>query len=351
MWSRLLLINCLESVQKLKFQLNNQNVNILTYLVIFIFVVYFFLNLLLKKILKKSKIPRIKHTQTINLTFNFIFSFTSAVFLILYHGYFIQEKLESELGKWYPQQKNLLFFKPCDLVKFKIITLILVSFNIVSGTIDLKCREYLEAFCKGSFSALIISCYYYELENYSIVLNINMALFHVFNDLLSLLALYTGKNKIMMFRIFLCFKLLAWIYIFSKFLPFQYMLPTLYAKDFKLVMNICFIIWYISENLNSPVLSVFHHQLYHKYDITDCHEENSLARCVMLKDSQEHRHLKILKKSYYEVKLYNEKYNLSKVNLGDSAASATAYQTIKCMMTLKRKLKKIRSTKEHQHKD
>ena len=48
MWSRLLLIDCLESVQKLKFQLNNQNVNILTYLVIFIFVVYFFLHLLLK---------------------------------------------------------------------------------------------------------------------------------------------------------------------------------------------------------------------------------------------------------------------------------------------------------------
>jgi hypothetical protein len=65
----------------------------------------------------------------------------------------------------------------------------------------------------------------------------------------------------------------------------------------------------------------------------------------MLKDSPELRHQKSLKRAYLEVKLHHQKHQINKLNLSDSAASAKAFQTIKCVMTLKRKLKRIRENR------
>jgi hypothetical protein len=189
-------------------------------------------------------------------------------------------------------------------------------------------------------------CYLYGYENFSVVLSINLGLFELFTDLLSLLALYSDKDQIVMYRVFVAFKFASWIYIFLNFLPFQYMIPTLHAKDFKMNLNLIFVAWYISKVWTSPLLHVFHHQLYH-LTATDCPGENSLARCLMLKDTPELKHEKNLRRAYLEVKLHHQRHQLNKLNLSESAASATAFQTIKCVMTLKRKLKRIRENQKN----
>lgn len=254
------------------------------------------------------------------------------------------------MGKWYPKRRSFLFFRPCDLVKFKIVTFILSSFNIVGSFLDFHGRDVSEATSKILFTVLLIMCYFYGYENYSIILNINLGLFYMFTELLSLLSLHSDKEQIAMFRVFVAFKFVSWIYIFLNLLPFQYMMPTLHAKDFKFGLCITFILWYISKIWTSPLLHVFYHQLYH-LNASDCPGENSLARCLLLKDSPELHHMKNLRRAYLEVKLHNERHQLNKLNLSESAVSATTFQTIKCVMTLKRKLKRIRENRDQQHKN
>lgn len=233
------------------------------------------------------------------------------------------------------------------MVKFKLVTFILSAFHIVGAISDLHSRDVSNAVSKILHSVLLVTCYIHGYENYSVVLSINLGLFHMFSELLSLLALYSEKDQLMMFRVFVFFKFASWIYIFLNFLPFQYMIPTIHAKDFKLSLTFLFTVWYISKVWTSPLLHVFYHQLYHHTAI-DCPGENSLTRCLMLKDSPEYKHHMNLKKACLEVKLHHQRHQLNKLNLSESAASAKTFQTIKCVMTLKRKLKRIRENQKHE---
>lgn len=273
-----------------------------------------------------------------------MFYFTSTTFLILYHSYFIKDELDKEVGKWYPKRKSLLFYKPCDMVKFKIISFIIAAFHVCGSLLDFHARDVSEAVSKLLYSCLVIASYMCGYENYSTILNINLGLFHFFTELLAMLALHSEKDQVVVFRVFVVFKFVSWIYIFLNFLPFQYMMPTLYANDFQPVLALSFIAWYISKIWCSPLLHIFYHQLYHLNSF-ECQGDNSLARCLMLKDSPELRHQKSLKRAFLEVKLHHQKHQLNKLNLSDSAASAKAFQTIKCVMTLKRKLKRIRENR------
>lgn len=119
------------------------------------------------------------------------------------------------------------------------------------------------------------------------------------------------------------------------------MIPTIKAKDFQLELALIFIIWYISKIWCSPLLHILHHQLYH-LNAFECQGDSSLVRCLMLKDSPELRHQKSLKRAFLEVKLHHQRHQINKLNLSESAASAKAFQTIKAVMTIKRKLKRIR---------
>lgn len=212
---------------------------------------------------------------------------------------------------------------------------------------DLHSRDVSNAISNIFHTCLLWTCYACGYENFSIVLSINLGLFYMFSDLLSLLALQSDKDQVIMFRVFVAFKTASWAYIFLNFLPFQYMIPTLHAKDFKLNLNIFFFVWYVSKIWTSPLLHMLHHQLYHLTS-SDCPGENSIARCLMLNDSPELRHEKTMRKAYLEVKLHHQRHQLNKLNLSESAVnSATAFQTIKCVMTLKRKLKRIRESQRH----
>lgn len=143
-------------------------------------------------------------------------------------------------------------------------------------------------------------------------------------------------------------------------LPFKYLVPTLFAKNFKISLNIVIWLWYGLSIWNSPILQYFYHQIYHNTP-ADCSGEGSAAKCILLKDSSEHRHFKTLKKAYLEVKLAHEKLNSSNMAAtGTESSSTKAYQAIKCkhfgftnkfkliiffvlgIMILKRKLKRIR---------
>lgn len=228
------------------------------------------------------------------------------------------------------------------------MTFILSGFNIVSSFLDLHGRDVSNAISKLLYIALLFTNYLHGFENYSMILAINLGLFNMFTDLLSLLALYSEKDQ-KMYRVFSFFKFASWIYIFLNVLPFQYLLPTMHAKDFKLSLNISFILWYISKIWTSPLLQVLYHQLYHS-KIGECPGEGSVTRCIMLKDSPELKHLNSLKKAYLEVKLHHQRHQLNKLNLSESAASAKTFQTIKCVINLKRKLKRIRDQKaDHQN--
>ncbi|KAG5683747.1 hypothetical protein PVAND_013012 [Polypedilum vanderplanki] len=359
MWAKIPLLEYLEYLQNLKFRLGskdfNDNVNFMFIFICFMFVIYFLFYQFLKKLLIKSKVSQIKHRQSINFIWNFIFYLCCTTFLILYHNFFIKEELDVEKGKWYPKRRNLLFYKPCDMVKFKIITCILAGFNITSSVFDLIVRDVSEAISKLLFTCLIMICYSCGYENYSIVLNINLGLFNMFTELLSLLALHTEKDQISMFRVFVVFKFISWIYIFLNFLPFQYMMPTIHAhvKDFNIGLTSIFILWYISRIWCSPLLHMLQHQLYH-LTAFDCQGESSLTRCLMLKDTPELKHHKNLKRAYMEVKLFHQRHQLNKLNLSEHAASATAFHTIstiKCFMTIKRKLKRIRSHHQQQNQE
>jgi hypothetical protein len=286
----------------------------------------------------------IQQRQTINIAWNFIFYLTSTCFLILYHSFFIKDELDKEIGKWYPKRNDLLFYKPCDMIKFKIVTFLIAAFYTAGSLLDFHARDISEAISKLLYSCLLIACFMCGYENYSVVLNINLGLFYLFTELLSLLSLHTEKDQTIVFRVFVVFKFISWTYIFLKFLPFQYLFPTLYAKDFQLLLTIAFTAWYISRIWSSPLLHILHHQLYHLNSF-ECQGDNSLARCLMLKDSPELRHQKSLKKALLEVKLHHQRHQINKLNLSDSAASAKAFQTIKAVMTIKRKLRRIRNSK------
>lgn len=277
-----------------------------------------------------------------------MFYFTSTIFLILYHSYFIKDELDRETGKWYPKRKELLFYKPCDMVKFKVITCIIAAFHICGSLLDFHARDISEAISKFLYSCLIVACYMCGYENYSVILNINLGIFHFFTELLLILALHSEKDQVIVFRVFVMFKFISWIYIFLNFLPFQYMMPTLYAKDFQLGLTVCFVAWYISKIWCSPLLQILHHQLYHLNSF-ECQGDNSLAPCLMLKDSPELRHQKSLKRALLEIKLHHQRHQINKLNLSESAASAKAFQTIKAVMTIKRKLKRIREHRADSH--
>lgn len=104
----------------------------------------------------------------------------------------------------------------------------------------------------------------------------------------------------------------------------------MFAKNFKFILNIVIWFWYGLSIWNSPVLQYFYHQIYHNSPV-DCSGEGSAAKCILLKDSSEHRHFKALKKAYLEVKLAQEKMNASNLSAsGTESSSAKAFQAIKC---------------------
>lgn len=74
-------------------------------------------------------------------------------------------------------------------------------------------------------------------------------------------------------------RIAAWLQVFINRLPFNYFLPTLFAKNFKLPLNVAIWLWYGLSIWNSPVLQYFYHEIYHTMP-SDCPGEGSAAKWV-----------------------------------------------------------------------
>ncbi|CRK91133.1 CLUMA_CG004820, isoform A [Clunio marinus] len=349
MWINFSLFEYYELIYYLKYRLGSQDVkesiNVIYLCSLFFIISYVIFHKIVKKFLLKPKISSDKHGAIIDAAYNIVFFLTSTSFLILYHGYFIKNEINTEINEFNPKGKSLLFHKTCDIIKFKILTYILISYNIFSFFKDLFTRDISSAISNFLFVTLLLTSFSNRYENYTVVLTINIGLFHVFTKLLLILTFNTKKSQTMMFRMLAGFKFAAWMYMFLSFLPFQYLLPSLDTNiNDSLCLNTVFISWYVFNLWTSPMLRIFYHQLYH-LTISDCPGGNSLSRCILLKDSPEFEHQMKLKQAYLDVRLHNQRHILNKLNLSESAAScssSTAFQTIKCVLSLKRKLKRIR---------
>ncbi|GAB0097347.1 uncharacterized protein DMENIID0001_129820 [Sergentomyia squamirostris] len=162
-------------------------------------------------------------------------------------------------------------------------------------------------------------------------------------DVLLLSALHTTSTRDILFILYATCRFITWSYVFLNLMPFKFLLPTLYVKNFNAWLNIFSWLWYGSCVWNSPILQFIYHQTFHIAPV-ECIGGGNVAKCIMLKDTPDVRHYKTLQKSVLEVKLASEKNNTSAPTTESS--SARTFQTIKCMMTLKRKLRRIRESRD-----
>lgn len=103
---------------------------------------------------------RYKWRQTIQTAWNICFFLASAIFLDLYHDYFIVPQIYRETGRFFPKYENALFIVSDDIHKFNTISLILVAFYLVSALLDLKGRDVSESATKLLYGCVLISFYY-----------------------------------------------------------------------------------------------------------------------------------------------------------------------------------------------
>lgn len=101
-----------------------------------------------------------------------------------------------------------------------------------------------------------------------------------------------------------------------------------------------------------PILRYFYHQIYHVHNKNDCIGENSICRCILIKESHEIRHVRNLQKAILDLNLDARYRSIIKftVEINDfrfcklkcfccccrnetiktDNSSSKAYQTIKC---------------------
>ncbi|XP_053678439.1 uncharacterized protein LOC128728817 [Anopheles nili] len=294
---------------------------------------------LLKRLLRLGRIKAQKHDQIVHHLWNICFYTTATVFLLLYQKFLIQPEMIRESGKFFPQYLNAIFATACDSAKFEIITLVLVSFKVIGTVAKLSNGDYSVAFSNALCSTLLLCCLVLRLENYSILLNMYLAIYYTFEDTFMLYASHTsiiGDVKLTFLVLLKCF---TWCYLFLNLLPFEFLIPTLYARHELFSLKLCFWLWYCSCVWNSPLLKLLYHKIYHPHP-NDCAGGNSAQRCILSTDWQNFRHFRNLKQAYYE--LNHQEWKIVIPASASESVTLTAFQTIKCVVNLKRKLKRIR---------
>lgn len=88
-------------------------------------------------------------------------------------------------------------------------------------------------------------------ENFLFLLNINLGVFYLITEIITLVSLHTAEDKDIIFRLFVVLRFLSWCYFFLNILPFNYLIPILYAKNFKTWLNVFCWVWYGSCIWNS----------------------------------------------------------------------------------------------------
>uniref|UniRef100_A0A1B0A309 Uncharacterized protein n=1 Tax=Glossina pallidipes TaxID=7398 RepID=A0A1B0A309_GLOPL len=306
--------------------LQNVDFNYLTNAMFWIFLMFCFgffgFYKLCEIFLKTSTISYYKRKQFVRSIWNIAFYAASSFFLYFYNEYMILPQLLKNQGRYslFYSSENLIFYKSQQCEKFQFYSLFIITFYLHGAMLDLKESDYLETASKSLYLLTLIAMDVYKYEYYFVGLNLNIGIYNIVTDFLVLLALQNSKRNLILNQIFLGMRIASWSHVF-----------------------VIVWLWYGLSIWNSPVLQYFYHQIYHNSP-TDCCGEGSAAKCIMLKDSSEYRHFKALKKAYIEVKISHEKLCTSTFcnSSATENSSAKAFQAIKCIMTLKRKLKRIR---------
>lgn len=108
-------------------------------------------------------------------------------------------------------------------------------------------------------------------------MNLTLGLYSILAESLSLLTLQNSNRYRWVYQVFMGLRIAAWLQVFINRLPFNYFLPTLFAKNFKLPLNVAIWLWYGLSIWNSPVLQYFYHEIYHTMP-SDCPGEGSAAK-------------------------------------------------------------------------
>ncbi|XP_067636921.1 uncharacterized protein [Eurosta solidaginis] len=297
--------------------------------------------------LKLSNVKFYNRKQFARTIWNVSFYAACTLFLYFYNEFMLLPQLSKNQGRYslFYSSENMIFYRSQQCEKFQFYSLFIITFYLHSAILDFKESDYLEAGSKTLYLLALVALDFFKYESYFVGLNLSLGIYNILTETLFLLALINSNGSRLLFQVFLGLRIASWSHVFISLLPFKYLVPTLFAKNFKLTLNVIIWLWYGISIWNSPVLQYFYHQIYHSSPM-DCSGEGSAAKCILLKDSSEHRHFKTLKKAYMEVKLAHEKLKVSTLTSPSgsesSFTSAKAFQAIKCIMTLKRKLKRIR---------
>jgi hypothetical protein len=281
------------------------------------------------------RIPFSSIRQSIHSTFHLLFFTCSTLFLLIYYNLFLNFR------EYEKDREKFIFSQSCDIVKFKIITLLIGSFTIFSGICDIYHRKKSKAITKFLFTLLISFCYASSLENFSIILLIYFGLMQMFANLLALLALYTDDEDIVFYRLYMSLRIVTWTYFYFNFLPFRYVFPIFnQLHQLKTSTVVSFFIWYLSEMFSSPITSIAIHKMFH----TNCHGQSSMSKCLMLENGEELKYQTQMRRFLTEIKLHQQRVNnFNKLDEPNEASRANqTMQMLKCLMTMKRKVKRIR---------
>uniref|UniRef100_A0AAG5DJ97 Uncharacterized protein n=1 Tax=Anopheles atroparvus TaxID=41427 RepID=A0AAG5DJ97_ANOAO len=215
---------------------------------------------------------------------------------------------------------------------------------VFESVVKLSNGDYSEAFSNVLYATLLMCCLSMRLENYSILLNLYIAVYFTFEEFFLLFACHVDRKRSIQLTCFVILKFCTWSYLFLNVLPFGFLIPTLYARSDLFMLKFCFWLWYCSCIWNSPLLKLLYHQIYHTHP-KDCAGGDSAIQCILSNDWKGYRHFRNLEHAYYELKLHQSREKMHSSETGENV-SMTAFQTIKCVVSLKRKLKRLRENRE-----
>lgn len=318
----------------------NHFVNVVFWIFIVFAIGYSLFSKYFRLFLRKFKIDYCKHNLAIRAVWNLAYFGASVSFLTLYHKYMISPELIDDTGRLFPKFENTIFYKSQHCDNFEIYSLIIVTFFLHSAMQDFREFDFNGCVSKVLYSFALISLQTSRFQNYFVLLNINLGVCYFLTECLTLISLPSLDKNSFASNTFLCLRILLWSHMYVNLLPFNYLVPTLFAKNFNLFLNIFIWFWYGMCIWNSPVLQYFYHQIYHNAQ-SDCIGYGSAARCILLKDGPDQQHYEALKAAYNEIQ---KEYKIDECKCPERNASARAFQAIRGVMMVKRKLRRMRNT-------
>lgn len=107
-----------------------------------------------------------------------------------------------------------------------------------------------------NFTIKKLNCHFsvlchFSLEYFSVIFNILLVLINLTVDSIRLISWHIPEDNTFALRVCVGMKLLIWSFVYLNWLPFQFLIPTLYGRKFHLWLNIFLWFWYGTGVWNS----------------------------------------------------------------------------------------------------